>query len=120
MLKKSYEWTIDYETEQIKVRSWYDFTEEPMKGGGEVTVDHQVVGSWALIMPDPNKPFISLTQVSDRIRFLNIYAAGAFKPKISVEVNGKFIYQDRLNFIDRYLVKRPKIYQKIRDWSGLE
>ena len=120
MLKKSYEWTIDYETEQIKIRSWYDFSKEPFEGGGEVFVDARVVGSWGLMMPKPDKPFIGLTQVSDRIRFLNIYGTGAFKPKISVEVNGRFIYQDRLSFIDRYLVKRPKLYQKLIDWSGLK
>ena len=119
MLNKSYEWNTEYESHHIKVTCWYDLREEPFKGGGKVLVDNAIVGSWGLVIPEAKKPIVSITRVNDKIRFLNIYAAGAFKPKLSVEVNGKFIYQDTLNMFDRYFLKNPKIVKKMKKWTGM-
>tara|TARA_B100000768_G_scaffold64066_1_gene61857 strand:+ start:334 stop:693 length:360 start_codon:yes stop_codon:yes gene_type:complete len=119
MLNKNYEWNTEYESHHIKVTCWYDLSGEHLKGGGEVLVDNEIVGSWGLVIPEGKKPIVSITRVNDRIRFLNIYAAGAFKPKISIEVNGKFIHQDKLNMFDRYGVNNPKLIKKIKKWAGL-
>jgi hypothetical protein len=119
MLNKSYEWNTEYESHHIKVTCWYDLREEPFKGGGKVLVDNAIVGSWGLVIPEAKKPIVSITRVNDKIRFLNIYAAGAFKPKLSVEVNGKFIYQDKLNMFDRYFLKNPKIVKNMKKWTGM-
>ena len=120
MLNKSYEWNTEYESHHIKVTEWYDFREEPFKGGGEVLVDNEIVGSWGLVMPEGKKPIVSITRVNDKIRFLNIYGCGAFKSKISIEVNGKFIYQDKLNMFDRFGVNNPKLVKKLKKWAGVD
>jgi hypothetical protein len=119
MLQKNYEWDVQHESHHIKVTSWYDLREEPFKGGGEASVDNEVVGSWGLVIPEPNTPILSAQRINDEIRFLNIYATGAFRPKISVEVNGDFIFQDKLNFIDRYLINNPKLLKKLKKLSGM-
>ena len=119
MLQKNYEWNVEYESHQIKIISWYDLREEPFKGGGEVSVDSAIVGSWGLIIPEPDTPIVTANRINDKIRFLNVYATGAFKPKISIEINGNFIFQDKLNFFDRYLVNNPKLLKKLKKLSGL-
>ena len=82
-------------------------------------MDNEIVGSWGLVIPEGKKPIVSITRVNDRIRFLNIYAAGVFKTKISIEVNGNFIYQDKLNMFDRLGVNNPKIVKKLKKWAGI-
>ena len=71
------------------------------------------------VIPEGDKSIVSVNRVNDKIRFLNIYACGAFKPKISIEVNGKFIYQDKLNIFDRYVLNRPKVTRTNKKWAGL-
>ena len=119
MIQKKYEWNIEYESHHIKVTCWYDYREEPFKGGGELLVDEEIIDSWGLLIPEGDKPIVSVNRVNDKIRFLNIYAAGAFKPKLSVEVNGTVIYQDKLNMFDRYLLKNPKLVKKMKKWAGM-
>ena len=41
----------EYESHHIKVTCWYDFSDEHIKGGGEVLVDNEIVGSWGLVIP---------------------------------------------------------------------
>ena len=48
-------------------------------------MDNEIVGSWGAVLAEGDKPIVSVNRVNDKIRFLNIYAAGAFKPKISIE-----------------------------------
>ena len=119
MLNKSYEWNTEYEPHHIKVTCWYDLSEEPFKGGGEVIVDNEIVGGWGAVLTEGDNPIVSVNRINDKIRFLNIYACGAFKPKLSIEVNDKFIYQDKLNFFDRYLLNSPKLTKTIKQMARL-
>jgi len=70
-------------------------------------------------LAEGDKPIASVNRINDKIRFLNIYACGAFKPKLSIEVNDKFIYQDKLNFFDRYLLNSPKLTKTIKQMARL-
>lgn len=119
MLKKNYEWKVIYGSHRIRVTTWYDFTVQPYQGGGELLVDNKTVRTWGLMIPQPSKPFVRVTELSDTIKSLNIYGTGAFRPKISIEVNDEFIYQDRLNVIDRFFIKRPKLISKLKKISEL-
>ena len=59
------------------------------------------------------------SDISEEIQSIEIYGAGAFRTKLSIKVNDEFIYQDNLNIIDRYLIRNPKLIEKIKRSSGL-
>jgi hypothetical protein len=92
---------------------------KPPKGGGKLLIDDREVQTWELILPLPTKPFISVEGISEEIYSIKLYGAGAFRTKLSVEVNNEFIYQDKLNIFDKYLIRNPKIIEKIKESSGL-
>ena len=43
--------------------------------------------------------------ISSEIDTINVYYAGFFTVKISIQINGENIYQDRLNFFDKLALK---------------
>ena len=119
MSKKSLVWSIKYKSHQIEIKSKYDFTLNPPTGSGNLLVDNNSISSWGLLLPLPNKPFVCVSDISEEIQSIEIYGAGAFRTKLSIKVNDEFIYQDNLNIIDRYLIKNPKLIEKIKRSSGL-
>ena len=119
MSKKDLSWTIKYKSHQIEIQNNYDFTVNPPKGGGKLLIDDREVQTWELILPLPTKPFVLIDGISEEIYSIKLYGAGAFRTKLSVEVNNEFIYQDKLNIFDKYLIRNPKIIEKIKESSGL-
>ena len=119
MSKKSLVWSIKYKSHQIEIKSKYDFTVNPPKGSGNLLVDKNSISSWGLLLPLPDKPFVCVSNISEEIQSIEIYGAGAFRTKLSIKVNDEFIYQDNLNIIDRYLIRNPKLIEKIKRSSGL-
>ena len=119
MSKKSLVWSIKYKSHQIEIKNKYDFTVNPPTGSGNLLVDNNSISSWGLLLPLPNKPFVCVSDISEEIQSIEIYGAGAFRTKLSIKVNDEFIYQDNLNIIDRYLIRNPKLIEKIKRSSGL-
>ena len=119
MSKKNLTWMIKYKSHQIEIQNNYDFTVNPPKGGGKLLIDECEAQTWNLILPLPTQPFVSIDGISAEIYSIKLYGAGAFRTKLSVEVNNEFIYQDKLNIFDKYLIRNPKIIEKIKESSGL-
>ena len=119
MSKKNLTWMIKYKSHQIEIQNNYDFTVNPPKGGGKLLIDESEAQTWELILPLPNKPFVSIEGISEKIYSIKLYGAGAFRTKLSVEVNNEFIYQDKLNIFDKYFIKNPKLIEKVKKSTGL-
>ena len=119
MGKKNLTWIVNYKSHRIEIQNNYDFIVKPPQGGGKLLIDDREVQTWELILPLPNKPFVSVEGISEKIYSIKLYGAGAFRTKLSVEVNNEFIYQDKLNIFDKYLIRNPKIIEKIKESSGL-
>ena len=119
MSKKNLTWTIRYKSHQIEIQNNYDFTVNPPKGGGKLLIDDREVQTWELILPLPTKPFVLIDGISKEIYSIKLYGAGAFRTKLSVEVNNEFIYQDKLNIFDKYFIKNPKLIEKVKKSTGL-
>ena len=119
MSKKDLSWTIKYKSHQIEIQNNYDFTVNPPKGGGKLLIDECEAQTWNLILPLPTQPFVSIEGISEKIYSIKLYGAGAFRTKLSVEVNNEFIYQDKLNVFDKYFIKNPKLIEKVKKSTGL-
>ena len=119
MSKKNLTWMIKYKSHQIEIQNNYDFTVNPPKGGGKLLIDEREAQTWELILPLPTKPFVSVDGISEEIYSIKLYGAGAFRTKLSVEVNNEFIYQDKLNVFDKYFIKNPKLIEKVKKSTGL-
>ena len=119
MSKKELTWIINYKSHRIEIQDEYDMLVKPPKGGGKLLIDDREVQTWELILPLPDKPFVSIEGISEKIHSIKLYGAGAFRTKLSVEVNNEFIYQDKLNVFDKYFIKNPKLIEKVKKSTGL-
>ncbi|RZO06760.1 MAG: hypothetical protein EVB02_02330 [SAR92 clade bacterium] len=119
MGKKNLTWIVNYKSHRIEIQNNYDFIVRPPQGGGKLLIDDREVQTWELILPLPNKPFVSIEGISEKIYSIKLYGAGAFRTKLSVEVNNEFIYQDKLNVFDKYFIKNPKLIEKVKKSTGL-
>ena len=119
MSTRNLTWIIKYKSHRIEIQYNYDFTRKPPEGDGKLFIDEREAQTWGLILPLPTKPFVSIDGISEEIYSIKLYGAGAFRTKLSVEINNEFIYQDKLNIFDKYLIRNPKIIEKIKESSGL-
>ena len=119
MGKKNLTWIVKYKSHRKESQNNYDFIVRPPQGGGKLLIDDREVQTWELILPLPNKPFVSIEGISEKIYSIKLYGAGAFRTKLSVEVNNEFIYQDKLNVFDKYFIKNPKLIEKVKKSTGL-
>ena len=119
MSKQNLTWRINYKSHQIEIQDNFDFTVKPPTGGGKLLIDEREVQTWELTLPLPTKPFVTINEISEEIFSIKVYGAGAFRKKLSVEVNNEFIYQDKLNIFDKFLIRNPKLIEKVKKSSGL-
>ena len=73
------------------------------KKGGKNRADLLKVLHYALFMLNVHdKAMLSKSEVSDDIKSIEVFSAGAFSVKLSIMVNGVVILQDKLSLLDRF------------------
>ena len=100
MEKSNYkEWSVDFNGKTIKVSNWWNWEG---KGSADLYLDNEHLDQNTDMLVNPNKAMLSKSEVSDDIKSIEVYAAGFFKIKISILVNGDIFFSDKLNLIDRF------------------
>ena len=100
MEKSNYkEWSVDFNGKTIKVSNWWNWK---MKGSEDLFLDNEHLDKNTDMMPNPKKAILSKYEVSDEIKSIEVFAAGTFKIKISIMVNGDIVFADKLSLIDRF------------------
>ena len=100
MKKSNYkEWSVNFNGKIIKVSNWWDWE---MKGSADLYFDDEHLDQNTDMVANPKKALLSKYGVSDDIKSIEVFTAGAFKIKISIKVNGDIVLQDKLSLIDRF------------------
>ena len=92
------EWTVDVGGRTIKVTNSFDFK---LNTSADLYLDEVHLDRSTKKVANPNKPILSKTEVADGIDSIEVYAAGVFEPKVSILVNGKVVFADKLGWLDR-------------------
>ena len=93
------EWSVNFNGKTIKVSNWWDWK---MKGSADLYLDDEHLDKNTDMIANPKKVLLSKYEVSDEIKSIEVFAAGAFKIKISIMVNGDIVFADKLSLIDRF------------------
>ena len=100
MKKSNYkEWSVNFNGKTIKVSNWWDWK---MKGSADLYLDDEHLDKNTDMIANPKKVLLSKYEVSDEIKSIEVFAAGAFKIKIAIIVNGDVVLKDKLSLIDRF------------------
>ena len=100
MKKSNYkEWSVNFNGKIIKVSNWWDWK---MKGSADLYLDDEHLDKNTDMMANPKKAILSKYEVSDEIKSIEVFAAGAFKMKISIKVNGEIVLAEKLSLMDRF------------------
>ena len=100
MEKSNYkEWSIDFNGKIIKVSNWWNWEG---KGSADLYLDDEHLDQNKDMLVNPNKAMLSKSEVSDDIKSIEVFSAGAFSVKLSIMVNGVVILQDKLSLLDRF------------------
>ena len=100
MEKSNYkEWSVDFNGKIIKVSNWWNWEG---KGSADLYLDDEHLDQNTDILVNPNKAMLSKSEVSDDIKSIKVFSAGAFTVKLSIMVNGVVIHQDKLSLLDRF------------------
>ncbi len=100
MEKSNYkEWSVNFNGKIIKVSNWWNWE---MKGSADLYLDDEHLDKNTDMVANPKKALLSKYEVSDDIKSIEVFAAGAFKIKISIMVNGDIVLADKLSLIDRF------------------
>ena len=100
MKKSNYkEWSVNFNGKIIKVSNWWDWR---MKGSADLYLDDEHLDKNTDMMANPKKAILSKYEVSDEIKSIEVFAAGAFKMKISIKVNGEIVLAEKLSLMDRF------------------
>ena len=100
MEKSNYkEWSVDFNGKIIKVSNWWNWEG---KGSADLYLDDEHLDQNTDMLVNPNKAMLSKSEVSDDIKSIKVFSAGAFTVKLLIMVNGVVILQDKLSLIDRF------------------
>ena len=100
MKKSNYkEWSVNFNGKIIKVSNWWDWK---MKGSADLYLDDEHLDKNTDMMANPKKAILSKYEVSDEIKSIEVFAAGAFKIKILIKVNGEIVLAEKLSLMDRF------------------
>ena len=100
MEKSNYkEWSVGFNGKTIKVSNWWNWEGT---GSADLYLDDIHLDQNTEMLVNPNKAMLSKSEVSDDIKSIEVFAAGALKIKISIMVNGKIVLQEKLSLVDRF------------------
>ena len=96
-------WEINYQKHNILISNWWGWN---LKGSADLYIDNQHLDQNTSMIPDTRRPFLKNYNFSDDIDSVEVFIGGFFSVNIPVLVNGKNIYTDPLNMIDRLFMKK--------------
>ena len=96
------EWLVDFKGKTIKVTNWWNWN---MEGSADLFIDDEHVDQNTDMIADPNLPLLTKNEFSEDIKSIEVFVSGVSKIKISIMVNGKNVFQDKLSIIDRLINK---------------
>ena len=96
------EWKVEYKGQEIKVTNWWNWN---MEGSADLFIDDEHVDQNTDMIADPNLPLLTKNEFSEDIKSIEVFVSGVSKIKISIMVNGKNVFQDKLSIIDRLINK---------------
>ena len=108
------EWCINHLGYKITVTSWFSWNGHV---GTELLVDGHLFDKKEIFQVkeenidevfefmNPQTPILKVTNVSEAIQTIEVYSGGAFRRKLSIMIDGKNVFQDKLNGIDRLFQK---------------
>ena len=100
MEKSNYkEWSVNFNGQKITVSNWWDWN---MKGSADLYLDDEHLDKNTDMVVNPKKVLLSKYEVSEDIKSIEVFAAGAFKIKISIMINGDIVFADKLSLVDRF------------------
>ena len=100
MKKSNYkEWSVNFNGKTIKVSNWWNWEG---KGSADLYLDDEHLDKNTDMMANPKKAILSKYEVSDEIKSIEVFAAGAFKMKISIKINGEIVLAEKLSLMDRF------------------
>ena len=103
MEKPNYkEWSVNFNGKIIRVTNWWSVEAGESEGTADLYVDDKHLDKNTDLIANPKKALLSKYEVSDDIKSIEVFAAGALKIKISIMVNGKIVLQEKLSLIDRF------------------
>ena len=103
MEKPNYkEWSVNFNGKTIRVTNWWSVEAGELKGTADLYVDDEHLDKNTDLIANPKKALLSKYKVSDDIKSIEVFAAGALKIKILIMVNGKIVLQEKLSLIDRF------------------
>ena len=73
-----------------------------MKGSADLYLDDEHLDKNKEMVVNPKKVLLSKYEVSEDIKSIEVFAAGAFKIKISIMINGDIVFADKLSLVDRF------------------
>ena len=95
-------WEAEYRDNKISVTNWWNWS---LQGSAELFINNELVDSSDEAFPDISKPLLKTYEYNETMKSLEVFLAGTFSMKISIMVNGESIYQDRLTFLDRLILR---------------
>ena len=96
------EWETEYRGNKILVTNWWNWS---LEGSADLLINDELVDSSDEASPDFSKPLLKIFNYNETIESVEVFVAGAISVKISIMVNGEIIYQDRLTFLDRLILR---------------
>ena len=95
-------WEAEYRDNRISVTNWWNWS---LQGSADLYINGELVDSSDEASPDFSKPLLKIFNYNETIESVEVFVAGAISVKISIMVNGEIIYQDRLTFLDRLILR---------------
>jgi hypothetical protein len=83
--------TVDFNGREIKVSNWWSWK---MDGAADLYLDGEHLDQNTDKIATGRKVLLSIYDVSEDIKSIEVYASFFFKLKLKILVNGNIIYQD--------------------------
>ena len=99
------EWVVDADSTTIKVSNWWSLKGGELVGAADLYIDGVAKDQNTSLVPNPHKPLLSAFDISETMQSVEVFAAGVFKVKVSILVNGEVVLREDLSWIDRLFNK---------------
>lgn len=99
------EWVVDVDGTTIKVSNWWSLKGGELVGAADLYIDGVAKDQNTSLVPNPHKPLLSAVDISETMQSVEVFAAGVFKVKVSILVNGEVVLREDLSWIDRLFNK---------------
>lgn len=99
------EWTVSVGGATIKVSNWWSLKGGELVGAADLYINDVAKDQNTSLVPNPHKPLLSAYGISETVQSVEVFAAGVFKVKVSIMVNGEVALRENLSWIDRLFNK---------------